>query len=50
MYYRLHVAIMKYLLRVTSPETKDDMSLFDRYLTEANESPFAQRMEKRAEV
>ncbi|XP_076450993.1 uncharacterized protein LOC143286923 isoform X2 [Babylonia areolata] len=50
MYYRLHVAVMKHLLRISSPETKDDMVLFDRYLTEATESPFALQKEKHYEV
>nr|KAG5701968.1 hypothetical protein BaRGS_034550 [Batillaria attramentaria] len=50
MYYRLHVAVLKYLLRVKDPETKNDMALFDRYVTEATESPFAQRKEKHVEM
>ena len=50
MYYRLHVAVMKHLLRISTPETKDDMTLFDRYVTEATESPFAQRKEKHYEM
>ena len=50
MYYRLHVAVMKHLLRISAPETKDNMTLFDRYVTEATESPFAQRKEKHQEM
>ena len=50
MYYRLHVAVMKHLLRISTPETKDNMTLFDRYVTEATESPFAQCKEKHHEM
>ncbi|KAL8594874.1 hypothetical protein ACOMHN_016115 [Nucella lapillus] len=50
MYYRLHVAVMKHLLRISCPEAKDDMVLFDRYLSEATESPFALHKEKHHET
>lgn len=49
MYYRLHVAVMKHLLKTHTPETKENMMVFDRYVTEAKESPFALRQEKRKE-